>query len=172
LECLKGLPKTDDAGREIIFDPITVMYTGVPRPGRDDKYLARLEREGRDRESEAAYAEHVRANSVAARQPAPYVPPPMSKAPEEPTADELEWHPVWVQVRAADPERGDPGEITEGRFAVWERMVRVEDMHGRALGSQALRPGDDPLSIARQLLLEKRGSTFWGPIDYRPSRLV
>jgi hypothetical protein len=158
--------------REVVFDPIEVLLTGVPRPGRDDKYVARLEREKRDRESEAACAEHIRAQSVAAREPAPYVPPPTSKAAEEPRADELEWHPVWVQVRAPNPELGDPGQIIEGRFAVSQGMVRVEDTGGRALGSQALGPSDDPLSIARQVLREKHGSTFWGPIEYGPSRLV
>jgi hypothetical protein len=66
--------------REVVFDPIEVLLTGVPRPGRDDKYVARLEREKRDRESEAACAEHIRAQSVAAREPAPYVPPPTSKS--------------------------------------------------------------------------------------------
>jgi hypothetical protein len=102
--------------REVYFDEPLVLLTGVPRPGRDDAYVARLEREGRDRESEATYVEHVRACSAAACEPAPYVPPPLP----EPPAEELEWRPVWAQVRPPNPERGDPGEIAEGRVAVWQ----------------------------------------------------
>jgi hypothetical protein len=160
--------------REVHFDEPLVMMTGVPRPGRDDKYIARRECEDnaeRHRRESKCAARHD-AQSVAAREPELCMPPPMSKAPEGPAADELEWHPVWVQVRAPNPELGDPGQIIEGRFAVSQGMVRVEDTGGRALGSQALGPSDDPLSIARQLLREKHGSTFWGPIEYGPSRLV
>jgi hypothetical protein len=34
--------------REIILEPQQI-FTGVPRPARDDKYIARLDREGRNR---------------------------------------------------------------------------------------------------------------------------
>jgi hypothetical protein len=86
----------DSDGREIIYDPITVMYTGVPRPGLDDAYVARLDREVRDPKSEAAYGEHVRAHGAAAHEPKPYMPPPLSEPPSE-TPAELEWRGVMVQ---------------------------------------------------------------------------
>jgi hypothetical protein len=159
-ECFKGLTKTDDAGREVIFDPITVIYTGVPRPGRD-KYVARLDREARTRESEIEAAARVAAFHEGSKSHEPeYKPPLLPKAPEGPAVDELEWRPVWVQVRAPNPELGDPGGIAEGRLAVWQGMVRVEDIEGRLVGTEALQPGDDPLPIARRLLREKRGGTF------------
>jgi hypothetical protein len=160
--------------REIIFDPNSVLCTGVPRPGRDDKYFERLNQERakpeevREREKEAAAARGIDFHEGSKSYEPEYKPPPMSKAPEEPPADALEWRSVWVQVRAPNPDRGDPGEIAEARFAVWQGMVRVEDMQERFIGTEALQAGDDPLPIARRLLREKRGvDAFWAPLHYR-----
>jgi hypothetical protein len=161
----------DSDGREIIYDPITVMYTGVPRPGRDDKYVARLDREVRVPKSEAAYAEHIRAHSAAAREPEPYKPPPMSKAPEE--LPELAWRGVWVQIRGPDHERNDPGEIAEARYAVLNGVLYVEDTQGRRLGVQELGAGEDAAAVARGIARKKLGGEkFFAPIAYPNLGLV
>jgi hypothetical protein len=82
LECLQRLTKTDGAGCEVIFDPITVMYTGVPRSGRDDKYVARLDREARTRESESEATARVAAFHEGSKSHEPeYKPPLLPKAP-------------------------------------------------------------------------------------------
>jgi hypothetical protein len=165
--------------REIIFDPIEVILTGVPRPGRDEKYFERLNQERakpeevRQREKEAAAASGIDFHGGSKSHEPEYKPPPMSKALEEPPAEALKWRGIIVQVRASNPELGDPGQIIEGRFAVWQGMVRVEDMEGRFVGTQALSSADDPLSIARRLLRERHGkSAFWGAVSYPSLKLV
>jgi hypothetical protein len=78
---------------------------------------------------------------------------------------------VWVQARPPDPERNDPGEIAEGTYTISEGMIRVSNMQGRPLGTQMLKPGEEPDSVARRLLREKRPSGFYDPIPYL-SRII
>jgi hypothetical protein len=69
--------------------------------------------------------------------------------------------------RAPDLERGDHGEVAEGTYMVAGNVVRVEDMEGRSLGGQVLRPTDDPRVVARAILrTAKTPEPFWNPINY------
>jgi hypothetical protein len=75
---------------------------------------------------------------------------------------------VRAQVRRPDPEKNDPGEIGEGVFTVEGNRLHVEDLQGRELGTQLLRPGDDIEAAARKILRESHGrhSSFYDPIPY------
>jgi hypothetical protein len=149
--------------REIHFDEPLVMMTGVPRPGRDDKYV-RLDGEGRDRECKASFA--TRHHAYSACEP---VPPPLPEPPPEPSV-EAEWRPVWAQI--APPSDGNPGgAIVEGRYATSDDTVHVEDSEGRRLGSQVFSPGDNPAAVARKILREK-GKQFYAPLAYPSPGLV
>jgi hypothetical protein len=169
----------DGVEREVIYDPVTVIFTGVPRLGRDDKYLARLDREYakldaeevRQREKEAAAA-RVTDFHEASRSPEPeYKPPPMSKAPEELPA--LEWRGVWVQIKGPEPDRNDPGEIAEARYAVLNGVLYVEDAQGRGLGVQELATEEDAGAVARGIVRKKLGrNQFYRPIAYPNLGLV
>jgi len=74
-----------------------------------------------------------------------------------------------VQTRAPDPERNDPGQITEGEYTVSGGIVRIRDDQDRELGSEVLRPGDAPAAVARKILREKKAPAFWAPINYSNS---
>jgi hypothetical protein len=141
--------------REVVFDEPLVIFTGVPRgPDRAEKDWAPLSPTNPyDRYSEPrkpagnnagkATAEHSEVEAV--------------KRPDEGP------HRIIVQVRPPYPERGDHGEVAEGTYTVAGNVVRVEDMEGRSLGGQALRPTDDPKAVARKILREKRApNDFWG----------
>jgi hypothetical protein len=165
--------------REIIFDPIDVICTGVPRPGRDDKYIERLDRECakpeelRQREKEAAAARGIDFHEGSRSHEPEYKPPPMSKAPEEPPAENLEWRGVWVQIRGPDHERNDPGEIAEARYAVLNGSLYVEDAQGQRLGVQELGAGEDAAAVARGIARKKLGGNqFYRPIAYPNLGLV
>jgi hypothetical protein len=76
-------------------------------------------------------------------------------------------HRIIVQVRPPDPERGDHGEVAEGTYTITGNVVRVEDMEGRSLGGQVLRPTDNPATVARAILrTTKAPEPFWGPLAY------
>jgi hypothetical protein len=91
--------------REIIFDPIEVIMTGVPRPGRDEKFFARLVREHakpeevRQREKEAVAARGIDFHEGSKSHEPEYKPPPMNKMEELPA---LEWRGVIVHVRSPE----------------------------------------------------------------------
>jgi hypothetical protein len=69
--------------------------------------------------------------------------------------------------RAPDLERGDHGEAAEGTYTVAGNVVRVEDMEGRSLGGQVLRPGQDHAAVARSILrTTKSPDPFYRPIPY------
>jgi hypothetical protein len=165
--------------REIIFDPIEVMVTGVPRPGRDDQYSERLDRERakpeevRQREKEAAAARVVDFHEGSKSHEPEYKPPPLSKAPEEPPIEELEWRGVVVQVRGPIPDRNFPGEIAEARSAVLNNVLYVEDAQGRRLGVQELTAEEDAAATAREIARKKLGGEkFFGEIAYPSLGLV
>jgi hypothetical protein len=85
---------------------------------------------------------------------------------QAPVADAGPFH-LHVQIRGSDPDAGDPGEIIEGNYTVAHGRVHVEDAEGRILGSEALRPGVDPASIARAILRRQEPDTFWSPLPAR-----
>jgi hypothetical protein len=165
--------------REIIFDPIDVIYTGVPRPGRDDKYVERYRErakqsaeEIRQREKEAAAARGVDFHEGSRSHEPEYKPPPLPAPPPE-TPAELEWRGVIVQVRGPDHERNDPGEIAEARYAVLNGVLYVEDAQGRRLGVQELTAEEDAAAIARGIARKKLcGNQFYAPITYPNLSLV
>jgi hypothetical protein len=169
--------RKDSEGREIIYDPISIMYTGVPRPGRDDKYFERLNRERakpeevRQREKEAAAARGIDFHEGSKSHEPEYKPPPLPAPPPE-TPAELEWRGVWVQIRGPDHER-DPGEIAEARYAVLNGVLYVEDVEGRRLGVQELGAGEDAAAVARGIARSKLGGEkFFGAITYPKLSLV
>jgi hypothetical protein len=168
--------RKDSEGREIIYDPISIMYTGVPRPGRDDKYFERLNRERakpeevRQREKEAAAARGIDFHEGSKSHE--YKPPPLPpRAPETPA--ELEWRGIIVQVRGPDHERNDPGEIAEARYAVLNSVLYVEDAQGRRLGVHELEIGENAAAVARGIVRKKLGGNqFYRPIAYPNLGLV
>jgi hypothetical protein len=164
--------------REIIFDPIEVMLTGVPRTSRDSKYVERLDREHaklnaeeiRQREIEAAAARGIDFHEGSKSHE--YKPPPLPpRAPETPA--ELEWRGIIVQVRGPDHERNDPGEIAEARYAVLNSVLYVEDAQGRRLGVHELEIGENAAAVARGIVRKKLGGNqFYRPIAYPNLGLV
>jgi hypothetical protein len=165
--------------REVIFDPISLMCTGVPRPGRDDRYVERYRErakqsaeEIRQREKEAAAARGVDFHEGSRSHEPEYKPPPLPAPPPE-TPAELEWRGVIVQVRGPDHERSDPGEIAEARYAVLNGVLYVEDAQGRRLGVQELTADEDAAAIARGIARKKLGGNqFYAPIAYPNLKLV
>jgi hypothetical protein len=143
--------------REVIFggvgsDAVEVIFTGVPRAGRDEGvevpksgpcYLT------------VPYAPRAETKASASA-PSELSPAPVVGEPRR----------VWVQVRPSDPERNDPGQIAEGTYTISDGMIRVEDLQGKRLGSEVLTPGADPDSLARKILREKRPGGFYDPIVY------
>jgi hypothetical protein len=168
----------DADGREIYpAEPFAVIVTGVPRPGRDDKYIERHDQECtkqdaeelRQREKEAAARVAAFHEGAKSHEPE-YKPPPMSKPEALP---ELEWRGVWVQIRSPDHERNDPGEIAEARYAVSNGLIYVEDAEGRRLGVQELAAGEDAAAVARGIARRKLGGEkFFAPIAYPNLSLV
>jgi len=63
---------------------------------------------------------------------------------------------------------GDPGEIAEGYYSVEAGALVLTDIDGVQVASRALL-GEDPATVARQLLREAREtSDFNRPIRYPP----
>jgi hypothetical protein len=138
--------------RKPAFDE-QIILTGVPRPGRDEKYVARLKEEG-----------------ARSHEPEPSVPPMPGPPPETPAG--LEWHGVVVQV-AAPTDSNPGGTVAEGRYAVASNVLFVEDADGKSLGSRRLGATDDPKVEAKRILREKHGqSGFWAPLDHKPRWLI
>jgi len=160
--------------REIIFgeaakdgeiEQISVIVTGVPRANRDADYQPVVEAA-----SESATWKCVmcggtfpasvtihKCESPAADQPKS--PLPRSAQPVAPVEKRR------VSTSIAPSSEADPGEVIEGYYTVSGGMLYVEDRQGRALGSVALAPGDDPIAAARKIL--RNGSDgFHGKIPY------
>jgi hypothetical protein len=164
--------------REIIFDPIEVIMTGVPRPGRDPKYIDRLNRERakqsaeeiRQREKEAAAARVIDFHAASKSHEPEYKPPPMNKMEELPA---LEWRSVIVQVKGPEPDRDFPGEIAEARYATSNGVLYVEDTEGRRLGTREITAEEDAAAVARGIARKKLGANqFYAPITYPNLSLV
>jgi hypothetical protein len=69
---------------------------------------------------------------------------------EPPDWDAAEWHRVWVSV--VNPTGDNPGAIEEAQYAVAGDEVVIADLDGKMIGGQRLKPGEDPVAIARRLL--------------------
>jgi hypothetical protein len=137
--------------REIVFDEPVVIVTGVPRDW--DSYV---------QGAHAGNVSETKAPSNASSEPPPSSEPVASEAPSQPRR-------VWTQIKP--PSEDNPGGIiAEGTFTVSDGTIRVEDTQGRPLGSEILQPGDDAKAVARRLLREKRGGSFWDPLAYGSTR--
>jgi hypothetical protein len=68
---------------------------------------------------------------------------------------------------------GNPGAIAEGNWELADDKVVVTDLEGRPIGSEKLKPGDDPVVIAKRILRRGRAQRdFFRPISYPPLSLV
>ena len=159
----------DASGRELYYgtvkrdgtvDRTDTIITGVPRAGRDaEEAIQRLV----ERAKQTGYpSDPLQAKAVKARE-APQAPPPPEPEPEP------ERHYVHVEIRPAS--ENDPGQIIEGRYAVIGSLVQVWDLNGRLLGSGAVKPDEDPKSVARKILRVKSdcGNSFYRPLYPRGS---
>jgi hypothetical protein len=90
--------------------------------------------------------------------PKPLRVPPSRAKPSvaiEPARLPVEWK--WFCVQTAAPsDRNPQGVIAEGFFGVRDGVLYVEDVRGDPLGSQQLRSDDNPASVARRLLKDRR----------------
>ena len=169
-EDIGELPSRDSEGREIVFgaDDITHIITGVPRAGRDDKYIAAIGSAIERGEYEApnkplAYQPPVETSKT----PAPSKPTPQPERPPEPRR-------IVAQVREC-LDNDDAGEIVEGFYDVKGGILYVWDAQNNSpLGNQPIKPGDNIEFMARKLLREKSGkhSSFYQPIRYPAVRCI
>ena len=67
-----------------------------------------------------------------------------------------------------------PGAIAEGNYDLVDDEVIVTDLHGRPIGKEKVKPGDDPAVVARRVLRRARqgNSNFHSPIRYPPLSIV
>jgi hypothetical protein len=165
--------------RKPVFDE-QVILTGVPRPGRDDRYAERLRAERAQQtieqrqQEEAEAAKLVEAYHEGSRSHEPEPPPaPLPKSVIASPPSDLQWTGVVVPI--SGPSAANPaGRAVEGRFGVADFILFVADAEGRLLTSRVLQPGDDPKAIARVVLRErhKKGGAFWSTLDYPRARLI
>jgi hypothetical protein len=75
---------------------------------------------------------------------------------------------ITVQTEAAT--ETSPGAIAEGNWELADDKVVVTDLEGRPIGSEKLKPGDDPVVVARRILRQGRSrKDFYREIRY-PAR--
>jgi len=103
----------DSEGREVVYgvDDISVIVTGVPRAGRDDKHVAAIERA------------IERGDYETPNKPVPYQAPAETKVPPLPKlAPQPERPPepryIRTELRQPSDDPGDAGEIVEGYYDV------------------------------------------------------
>jgi hypothetical protein len=67
-----------------------------------------------------------------------------------------------------------PGAIMEGYYDLIDNKVVVTDLHGRPIGKEEVRPGDNPAVIAKRILRRARqgNADFSSPIRYPPLSIV
>ena len=160
----------DDQGRE----PIGIIFTGVPRPGRDPKYSARLEKElaaqtveqRQQEEAEAAAQVESFHERSASHEPEPPCAPLPKSVIAEPPSD-LQWTGVTAPI--SGPSAANPaGTAVEGKFGVADFVLFVADAEGRLMTARVLQPGDDPKVIARAVLRERlKPNPFYGDLPYK-----
>jgi hypothetical protein len=69
-----------------------------------------------------------------------------------------------ITVTTEPATESSPGAIAEGNCNVIDDKVVVTDLEGRPIGSEKLKPGDDPTVIAKRILRRGRAR----PDFYRP----
>jgi hypothetical protein len=164
--CPKAVPdeaKHDAQGRPIYYGTLTedgridegisVIVTGVPRPGRDadDAFISSPS----PKSSESYYCE-----ACDGRFPSrihdckPIVGNPKGPRPRSAQIQSEEpWHSLVVQTQA--PNEANPaGAIREYRYQVAFGTVRVAELDGRIIGSALVAPNDDAKVAARKVIRE------------------
>jgi hypothetical protein len=133
----------DDAG-----EAIEAIVNGVPR----DESFGKWKYEHFEPEYPSRYAA---------------VPPRKGGDAPEP-AEPAPWRSIRVQVVAPNENSGDPGRVVEAEYAVAGGEVRLK--YEDKLYAEAIKPGDDPVVIARRLLRAKwnSGGAFYDDIRYPP----
>ena len=149
--------------KQQVFFEETVLITGVRRMGRDIPDEPRVP----STPSKASQPERVdvRRGGEALRLPErdeTHQPRPTPQPMPEPRY-------VYAEIQPAS--EGDPGAIIEGRYAASDGMVRVWDMQGKLLGTQAFN-GDNPGHVARKVLRAKRNTGFYDPLPYPRTPIV
>jgi hypothetical protein len=142
--------------REIVWggqrDPegteaVSVIVTGVLRPGRDEEYILPPAREYaeagaeeiRRREKEAA--ERIESFHEGSRSHEPEPPPaPLPKAVDVTPPGDLELYGINVQIVAPTP--GDLGMVKEGKYGERDRVVYVMDDQGSHVATRLLHEGE------------------------------
>jgi hypothetical protein len=86
--------------------------------------------------------------------------------PKPPQPASGDWKPIRVQVAAPIENSGDPGAVIEGEYAMAAGEVQVR--YEGKLYTEAIKPGDDPVAVARRLLRAKwdKHGAFYGDIRY------
>jgi len=149
--------------KQVFFEE-TVLITGVPRMGRD----VPAEPPRALSPSKASQPERVdaRRGGEALRLPEKQRETPQPR----PTPQMPEPRYVYAEVRPCSG--NDAGAIIEGRYAASDGLVRVWDMQGKLLGTQALKTGDDPAHAARKILRAKRDTGFYDLLPYPRTSIV
>jgi hypothetical protein len=168
--------------REVVWDapppfegqgPLVIM-TGVPRPGSDEKYAARLQAElaaqtvEQRQQQEAAAAAQVESFHEGSRSHEPESPPaPMPKAIVSQPPPDAQW--IATVVPVSSPTDSNPaGRSVEGRYAVVASVLYIADAAGQLITSRLLGPDDNPRAIARRVLLERlKPNPFYGDLPYK-----
>jgi hypothetical protein len=82
------------------------------------------------------------------------------------------WEQFFVTTEAATFS-GNPGAIAEGNWELADDKVVVTDLQGRPIGSEKLKPGDDPVVVAKRILRRGRARPdFYREIRYPPAGIV
>jgi hypothetical protein len=141
--------RADGDDREILFEEPQVLVTGVPRSDDFGKWEHKL--------FEPQYPDRYAATTTRARKgddDIASVPAPS------------EWKPIRVQVAAPNENSGDPGRVIEAEYAAASREVQVR--YEGKLYAEAIKPGDDPVAVARRLLRAKwdKHGAFYDDIRY------
>jgi hypothetical protein len=89
-------------------------------------------------------------------------------APPPPAPAPVEGPHTYVYVIIANGNgAADPGTIQEGYYTIAGNVVRVRDAEERLLGTQALRPGENAVTVAKQILRKGAPNEFWRPLPAR-----
>ena len=141
-DTLANLPTLTSDGRPIHYD-LLVIVTGVPRgPHLPGQWTAPQTVSSR-REPLALLRRWLGVGS----------------APSQPT-------PTYVKVTVRNGTDDDPGQIIEARYTVEDGAVILRDTDGKFITSRALLNGENPATLAKILLRERKPNEFQEPIHY------
>jgi hypothetical protein len=139
-------------GREILFEEPELLVTGVPRSDDFGKWkYEHFEPQYPDRYAATTPVQSRKGDDDIAGVP--------DSAPSE-------WKSIRVQVAAPNENTGHPGTVIEGEYAAAGGEVQVR--YEGKLYAEAIKPGDDPVAVARRLLRAKwdKHGAFYDDIRY------